>query len=178
MLTKWGEYSNDVQFILQRSETSKNFSTNRQIVSPIMPSTPSRSLELLDKLKDSPEKKLNLSSGPCNSADNVGIVKGVPHLRSNEDSSPKKSSESSESPSHRHPPVPPPYRDPPPPTSSINYDKFKKPQESHKVKDSQYKELISLVNYQREKLTTQEVDLNKVRLFCYKTKSSYFSISV
>lgn len=95
-------------------------------------------------------------------------MKGVPHLRSNEDSSPKKSSESSESPSHRHPPVPPPYRDPPPPTSSINYDKFKKPQESHKVKDSQYKELISLVNYQREKLSTQEVDLNKVRFFLYK----------
>lgn len=75
--------------------------------------------------------------------DNIGIVKGIPHVRTNPlevrefHSSPKKNSQNggsdiSDSPSQRiappykDPPAPPPYRDPPPPTSSvISNDKYK-----------------------------------------------------
>lgn len=202
ILLKWGEYSNDVQFILQRSDINKNITTNRvsTSASPTCPSTPGRSGEINDKSKSLAEKPkesqdksreiqkpLNISGNYHVSQDNVGIVKGVPQVRTtnvevaDSSSSPKKSSqlEISDSPSHRstYPLVPPPYRDPPPPTSAIKYDKFKKniiqehnkilqPKAENRIDESliyntQYRELMSLVNYQREKLTVQQSDLNK-----------------
>lgn len=110
------------------------------------------------------------------------------------ESPPKKSSCSgsdvSDSPSHRiappykDPPAPPPYRDPPPPTSSEKYKKTilqeannrKEPEESnnklHKIEEpviynAQYRELVALINYQREKISTQQADLTKVSLNCH-----------
>lgn len=180
---KWGEYSNDVQFILQWTENNKtsnksktSLNTNVTIESPT---------------KRDIQKSLTLNGNQIANIENVGVVKGVQQVRtvalevkesSSLHNSPKKSSYSgsdlSDSPSHRSappykdPPAPPPYRDPPPPTSS---DKFKKNilQESNKcAKDreqsknvmynAQYRELIALINYQREKLTNQQADLTKV----------------
>ncbi|KAF5272569.1 hypothetical protein FQR65_LT04908 [Abscondita terminalis] len=199
IILKWGEYSNDVQFILQRSDINKNANINRgtSSTSPLCPGTPSRSVELLDKSKFSPEKSkdfvvekgrdvqksLTFSGNSYASSDNVGIVKGVPQVRNTvldvSDSSqisPKKLDIDLSSHRSPQPLAPPPYRDPPPPSSSINYDKFKKStQEPHKnlqnkldnkveesmMYNTQYRELISLVNYQREKLTTQQADLTK-----------------
>lgn len=77
-------------------------------------------------------------SGSHSSAENIGIVKGIPQVRSSSlevrdySNSPKKgisrhsSPDISESPSQRiappykDPPAPPPYRDPPPPNTSAN----------------------------------------------------------
>lgn len=152
ILTKWGEYSSDVQFILQWSE---RFKSKLQLpTSPISPA-PNIIVESPEKLNKDIQKlikyvlqirkyiKLNYFLSSCNyQGDNIGIVKGIPHVRTNPlevrdyHSSPKKSSQSggsdiSDSPSQRiappykDPPAPPPYRDPPPPTSSIvSNDKF------------------------------------------------------
>ncbi|KAB0799051.1 hypothetical protein PPYR_06931 [Photinus pyralis] len=197
ILLKWGEYSNDVQFILQRSDINKNTGKGASSTTSPSPSTPSRSVEILDKGKCSPEKSkdvdrnrevqksLTFSGSTYNTTfDNVGVVKGVPQVKNvsvevcDNQTSPKKCSQivDTDSPSHRvviHPLAPPPYRDPPPPSASVNYDKFKKnePQKNFHLKsdskldetviNTQYRELISLVNCQREKLSTQQVDLSK-----------------
>ncbi|KAK4887156.1 hypothetical protein RN001_003427 [Aquatica leii] len=196
IILKWGEYSNDVQFILQRSDINKGSTPNRgtSSTSPLCPGTPSRSLELLDKSKYSPEKSkdfvsdkgrevqkaLTFSGNSYNaSSDNVGVVKGVPQIRNtslevnDNQISPKKLEVDLSSHRTPQPLAPPPYRDPPPPSSSINYDKFKKePNKNLQNKvdnkleetvmyNTQYRELISLVNYQRDKLTTQQADLTK-----------------
>ncbi|CAG9765427.1 unnamed protein product [Ceutorhynchus assimilis] len=133
---KWGEYSNDVQFILQRNTISKKQpEVNRPTLLP---------------------------------PDNVGVVKGVQqpiktvHLEVREQfagspqSSPKKVAP---------PPAPPPYRDPPPPISSKKQQIF---QDVTKIRltenglyNAQYRELIALINYQREKLNSQFADITK-----------------
>ena len=127
----------------------------------------------------------------------VPHVKTVPlevreSLSNSPSNSPKKSSYSgsdkSDSPSQRiappykDPPAPPPYRDPPPP---VNHDKYKKnilqdsnkphSEKEHRNKlqesvlyNAQYRELIALINYQREKLSNQQADLTKVSPHCFK----------
>lgn len=74
---------------------------------------------------------------------------------------------------------PPPYRSPPPPQGVRNSPSRSRPR-SHMSPvnepdeernpeavsyNTQYKELVSLVNYQREKLSSQQVDLIKVFIF-------------
>ncbi|XP_063529286.1 ras association domain-containing protein 8 isoform X3 [Cydia strobilella] len=115
ILMKWGEYSNDIQFILRRSDSGSG-------------------------------QKL---SQPTNNSRSP-IANGEP---------------------------PPPYRSPPPPTQSRKSPTRMRPRSSHMspvnlpeeeprspeavTYNSQYRELVSLVNYQREKLTTQQADLIK-----------------
>lgn len=166
---KWGEYSNDVQFILQWNESK-----------PMTPtSKPKTSQSAANIIVESPQKNPErFNSHP----DNVGVVKGVPHIKTiplevreshtnSPNHSPKKSSYSgsdkSESPSHRiappykDPPAPPPYRDPPPPINKkILQESNRKLQESV-LYNAQYRELIALINYQREKLSNQQADLTK-----------------
>jgi hypothetical protein len=146
---KWGEYSNDVQFILQWNDGSKSQTPTSKSKSLSAANTPS-SQSSAHITVESPQKNvetqksLNFSSSHLTSSENVGVVKGVPHIKtvplevreshtSSPNSSPKKSSycgsDKSESPSQRiappykDPPAPPPYRDPPPP---VNHDKYKK----------------------------------------------------
>ncbi|KAI4463503.1 ras-associating domain containing protein [Holotrichia oblita] len=189
ILTKWGEYSSDVQFILQWSES---FKSKVQLPMTPIPAAPNIIIESPEKYNKDIQKLISSTY----QGDNIGIVKGIPHVRTNPlevrefHSSPKKSSQNggsdiSDSPSQRiappykDPPAPPPYRDPPPPTSSIiSNDKYKNLlQESNKVVNDnknninrneelvhynvEYRELVSLVNYQREKLSSQQADLTK-----------------
>lgn len=78
VLTKWGEYSNDVQFILQRSNNSNQRpspSLGKDSVSP--PASPSD--QLPERNKDI-RKSLTFSGCGRDSkrGDNVGVVRGVP----------------------------------------------------------------------------------------------------
>ncbi|XP_076274243.1 ras association domain-containing protein 8 isoform X2 [Rhynchophorus ferrugineus] len=203
ILLKWGEYSNDVQFILQRSDNKSGHSNNRP--KPINTSNGLPQLSHFDVLRESQNKNYqNSSSSHNNGSENIGVVKGVQqvktvhlevreqYLNNSPHSSPKKSSYCGsdfsdrvlDSPSHRvappykDPPAPPPYRDPPPPSSNVNHDKFKKNnfqdvkaqkdwnENRNKVSENgicnaQYRELIALINFQREKLSNQQADLTK-----------------
>ncbi|RZC41285.1 ras association domain-containing protein 8, partial [Asbolus verrucosus] len=197
ILMKWGEYSNDVQFILQWNDSSKSQTpTNRNKTAPSTPSSQSSANITVESPQKHTEIQKSLTFSGSHLSDNVGVVKGVPHVKtvplevreSHSNSpynSPKKSSycgsDKSESPSQRiappykDPPAPPPYRDPPPP---VNHDKYKKNilQDSNKSQidkdnrnklqetvlyNAQYRELIALINYQREKLSNQQADLTK-----------------
>lgn len=71
---------------------------------------------------------------------------------------------------------PPPYRNPPPPRSSPNHKSIELYSNTNHalvnniaeeindvfMKNSQYRDLVQLIKYQREKLTTQQSDLTKV----------------
>ncbi|XP_017773949.1 PREDICTED: ras association domain-containing protein 8 isoform X2 [Nicrophorus vespilloides] len=181
ILMKWGEYSNDVQFILQWSESK----SSRPKISTSQPAP-----QLTNITIDSPERQQKSPNYNANTVDNVGVVKGIPQVRPaslevrDSQNSPKKGTnfDTSDIPSQRvappykDPPAPPPYRDPPPPTSSSkknilqeftnnkveedSVNKFQKIEESV-LYNAQYRELVSLVNYQRDKLSSQQVDLTK-----------------
>ncbi|XP_075984696.1 ras association domain-containing protein 8 isoform X2 [Anticarsia gemmatalis] len=119
ILMKWGEYSNDIQFILRRSDSGNS---------------------------QKPSQATNSSRSP--------IGNGEP---------------------------PPPYRSPPPPSQAVrkspnrmrgtrpsHMSPVNLPEEAQENRspeavsyNSQYRELVSLVNYQREKLSSQQVDLIK-----------------
>ncbi|XP_072933452.1 ras association domain-containing protein 8 isoform X2 [Epargyreus clarus] len=120
ILMKWGEYSNDIQFILRRSDPSNN---------------------------QKPPQHTNNSRSP--------IGNGEP---------------------------PPPYRSPPPPSQALRKSPNRTTRNNRSAHmspvnltdespdsrspeavsyNSQYRELVSLVNYQREKLSSQQVDLIK-----------------
>lgn len=182
IVMKWGEYSNDVQFILQWNDCKNN--KNKQVNTII--SSPNSTIE--DQNKNDKTKPGQISN-QFSSPENIGIVRGIPQNKLplselkthySPSSSPKKSScsgsDKSDSPSHRiappykDPPAPPPYRNPPPPSVN-NQEKFRinHVQNTKTDKDSQdsilfnaqYKELIALINYQREKLSNQQADLTK-----------------
>lgn len=144
ILMKWGEYSNDVQFILQWNEKSQTSSKNKILSPPNTLSSQSAANINVDSPVRQPDLQKSLPFSGNHMSEIVGIVKGVPHIKTaplevresfahTPNSSPKKSSYSgsdkSESPSQRiappykDPPAPPPYRDPPPPN---NHDKYKK----------------------------------------------------
>ncbi|XP_057665025.1 ras association domain-containing protein 8 [Diorhabda carinulata] len=194
IVMKWGEYSNDVQFILQRSESVKFAQQSKMKNSSSASSTPTHCVNTLDSSDQQQDLNRTFSGSYLPTYDNVGIVKGIPQtkftslevresLSHSAHSSPKKSNCSGGSDVSDHssqrvaPPAPPPYRDPPPPTSSIYHDKFKKgniPEHIKKDKDenrnkvqnnvfynTQYRELVALINYQREKLSNQQADINK-----------------
>ncbi|XP_072383914.1 ras association domain-containing protein 8 [Diabrotica undecimpunctata] len=199
IIMKWGEYSNDVQFILQRSENTKPLQQPKVKSSGSASSTPTHCSNVHDLSDQHKDTNKSFSGSYLPNFDNVGIVKGIPQMKSvslevresrtnSPQSSPKKSSYSTGSdisdhssqrvaPPYKDPPAPPPYRDPPPPTSSIFRDKLKKglaqeplkkdkDENRNKIQDNmlyntQYRELVALINYQREKLSTQQADLNK-----------------
>ncbi|XP_017773970.1 PREDICTED: ras association domain-containing protein 8 isoform X5 [Nicrophorus vespilloides] len=121
ILMKWGEYSNDVQFILQWSESK----SSRPKISTSQPAP-----QLTNITIDSPERQQKSPNYNANTVDNVGVVKGIPQEFTN-----NKVEE-----------------------DSVN--KFQKIEESV-LYNAQYRELVSLVNYQRDKLSSQQVDLTK-----------------
>lgn len=80
---KWGEYSSDVQFILQRSEQQKTTDPKQtpQISKtedvPATTSTTAISIQPLDRNRDVRKSFGSTDSKP---PENVGIVKGVPQI--------------------------------------------------------------------------------------------------
>lgn len=123
-------------------------------------------------------------------SDNCDIIKTNPHSKQNslevKENSPKKGSYCGsdtsdlashvkrDAPPYKEPPAPPPYRDPPPPNAAIDskykkslINEFSKPinKNDEGLFNSQYRELIHLVNYQRDKLSALQADLTKVTVF-------------
>ncbi|XP_013186149.1 uncharacterized protein LOC106131568 isoform X2 [Amyelois transitella] len=177
---KWGEYSNDIQFILRRSDSANN-QKPQQVTnnsrSPVANSSGhSASNPNILESQNSPNglnttpTYNNINTSPGNP---VGVVKGVQQTKSvDPDNAVIKNV-----PPYREPP--PPYRSPPPPSQphgkSPNRMQPGRPAHMSPVNlpdddarnpeavsyNSQYRELVSLVNYQREKLSSQQVDLIK-----------------
>lgn len=183
ILMKWGEYSNDIQFILRRSDSGNNQkqqatnSSRSQIGNGLLNTS---NPNILDS-QNSPSR-MNTTPTYSNSNVNntspgnpVGVVKGVQQARTSESDSPLLK----DVPPYREPP--PPYRSPPPPSQAVrkspnrlrgnrpsHISPVNLPEESQENRspeavsyNSQYRELVSLVNYQREKLSSQQVDLIK-----------------
>lgn len=149
VLTKWGEYSNDVQFILQRSGTNTSSGTSGgagRISHSLSPTSPPPSPSDIpppppDRNKDI-RKSLTFSSGGSGGStvrrtDNVGVVRGVPQslqVKNQQGVSPTSSSQqqvlSSGNETGNSPQQQglgggrreaPPYRDPPGPVSHLGY---------------------------------------------------------
>ncbi|XP_065350209.1 large proline-rich protein bag6 [Cloeon dipterum] len=129
ILNKWGEYSNDVQFVLQRTSAPSSSdqspsklggSPSTTVHLPKDGSEPSRNIK----------KSLTISAGTGYQNHRIGVVQGVPH-RQQIQQPPHPSPDSSSSdlrptsqaqspPPYREPPKPalPPYRAPPHPAAS------------------------------------------------------------
>ncbi|CAH0402358.1 unnamed protein product [Chilo suppressalis] len=183
ILMKWGEYSNDIQFILRRSDSNnsqnqKSQSTNNSR-SPVGNGSHNTSNPNILDNQNSPNRlnaalpyNNNLNHGSPGNP--VGVVKGVQQAKTPETNSPLLK----DVPPYRDPP--PPYRSPPPPSQtrkspnrsrdcrSAHMSPVNLPDENYETRspeavsyNSQYRELVSLVNSQREKLSTQQVDLIK-----------------
>ncbi|PZC76898.1 ras association domain-containing protein 8 [Helicoverpa armigera] len=183
ILMKWGEYSNDIQFILRRSDSGNNQkpqATNSSR-SPIGNGGHNTSNPNILDTQNSPNRMNTTPTYSNNNVNNtspgnpVGVVKGVQQAKTPESDSPVLK----DVPPYREPP--PPYRSPPPPSQAVrkspNRMRSNRPQHMSPVNlpeepqdnrspeavsyNSQYRELVSLVNYQREKLSSQQVDLIK-----------------
>ncbi|XP_059051975.1 ras association domain-containing protein 8 isoform X1 [Achroia grisella] len=183
ILSKWGEYSNDIQFILRRSDSGnsqKSLQNTSNTRSPIGNGSHNTSNPNMLESQNSPNR---LNATPTYSNNNinntspsnpVGVVKGVQQTKMLESDSPVLK----DVPPYREPP--PPYRSPPPPSQALrkspnrmrgnrsaHMSPVNLPEESAERSpeavsyNSQYRELVSLVNYQREKLSSQQVDLIK-----------------
>ncbi|CAG9856548.1 unnamed protein product [Phyllotreta striolata] len=199
IIMKWGEYSNDVQFILQRNEATKATQPAKAKSSGSSSSTPTHNSSLETPCEPQRDVHRALANNSyLSNYENVGIVKGIPQIKpvslevreslSNSNSlhsSPKRfnysmsgsdisdSSSQRIAPPYKDPPAPPPYRDPPQPSSAIYHDKFKRDQSKkdkdenrNKIQDNilynaQYRELVALISYQRDKLSTQQADMHK-----------------
>ncbi|XP_068619586.1 tropomyosin isoform X2 [Battus philenor] len=180
---KWGEYSSDIQFILRRSDSSSNQKSSQPINnsrSPIGNGTPNSNPGTLPDIQNSPIRTnttptFNNNVNNTSPGNPVGVVKGVQQAKSPESNSPILK----DVPPYRDPP--PPYRSPPPPSQALRKspsrtrvgrsshmspaDLAEENQDTRNPEavsyNSQYRELVSLVNYQREKLSSQQVDLIK-----------------
>ncbi|XP_030035167.2 ras association domain-containing protein 8 [Manduca sexta] len=181
ILMKWGEYSNDIQFILRRSESGSNqkpqLSANTR--SPIGNCNHNTSNPNIVDSQSSPNR-INTVASYNNNVNNtspgnpVGVVKGVQQAKIPDSESPVLK----DVPPYREPP--PPYRSPPPPSQAVrkspnrlrnrqsHMSPVNLPEENSENRspeavsyNTQYRELVSLVNYQREKLSSQQVDLIK-----------------
>ncbi|KAJ2954825.1 hypothetical protein O0L34_g3137 [Tuta absoluta] len=183
ILMKWGEYSNDIQFILRRSESGNNGkpppATNS--LSPVGNGSHNTSNPNILESQNSPNRMNITPTHNANTNNNtspgnlIGVVKGVQQAKTPESNSPGLK----DVPPYREPP--PPYRSPPPPSQALRKSPSRSrgngsahmspvnlPEEGTENRspeavsyNSQYRELVSLVNYQREKLSTQQVDLIK-----------------
>ncbi|KDR14204.1 hypothetical protein L798_12005 [Zootermopsis nevadensis] len=192
ILTKWGEYSNDVQFILQWSafDGTKQQPGGQQLPSrlkmadtlhSVTAASPQDAVSPSDRNKDI-RKSLTFSGGhhieptPRGSPSHHGSSDGT--------ASPYGYWGKREAPPYRDPPGPasplqrtlPPYREPntqsAPPISAgkmktkrnLLKDFQQNDGDSHKeavLFNAQYRDLVCLVNYQREKLSTQQAELTK-----------------
>ncbi|XP_063529279.1 ras association domain-containing protein 8 isoform X2 [Cydia strobilella] len=178
ILMKWGEYSNDIQFILRRSDSGSGQKLSQPTNNSRSPIANGSHNTSNSNILDSQNSPNRINPGPTyNNISNtspgnpVGVVKGVQQSKTPESDSPVLK----HVPPYREPP--PPYRSPPPPTQSRKSPTRMRPRSSHMspvnlpeeeprspeavTYNSQYRELVSLVNYQREKLTTQQADLIK-----------------
>ncbi|XP_026332097.1 ras association domain-containing protein 8 [Hyposmocoma kahamanoa] len=185
ILIKWGEYSNDIQFILRRSDSGSNNSKPTQATNNSRSTTGNGSQitsnpNILEsqgspnRMNATPTHNNNNNNSPAGNP--VGVVKGVQQAKTPESDSPVMK----DVPPYREPP--PPYRSPPPPATaqiarkspnrtrgsrSAHMSPVNLPDEHLErspeavTYNSQYRELVSLVNYQREKLSSQQVDLIK-----------------
>ncbi|XP_073959095.1 ras association domain-containing protein 8 isoform X2 [Choristoneura fumiferana] len=178
ILMKWGEYSNDIQFILRRSDSGngqKSSQPTNNSRSPIGNGSHNTSNSNILENQNSPNRinpgstYSNINNTPPGNP--VGVVKGVQQSKTPESDSPALKYV----PPYREPP--PPYRSPPPP-SQVRKSPTRQARPSHVspvnlpeepdsrapeavTYNSQYRELVTLVNYQREKLSTQQADLIK-----------------
>lgn len=201
VLTKWGEYSNDVQLILQRSGGGGNQSRPAPTSPPPSPSDPPPPP---DRNKDI-RKSLTFSGGGGGASRRCSENRGVPppqtlqvknQLAAGGGSSPSQQVQTPspgegggkrEAPPYRDPPGPggqrvlPPYRDPPPPAASRHQppasaaasdkptsrslikelDRASSGNDESVLYNSQYRDLVCLVNYQRDKLSSQQAELTK-----------------
>ncbi|CAK1545681.1 unnamed protein product [Leptosia nina] len=173
ILMKWGEYSNDIQFILRRSDSNDNqkpIPPNSNIKSQNGNGQNTPNPNLQDK--QSPANRSNSAFNNVNTSPSnpVGVVKGIQQSKTPESDSPVMK----DVPPYRDPP--PPYRSPPPPQGLQKSPSRSRPRSNHMSPvnepdeernpeavsyNTQYRELVSLVNYQRDKLSTQQVDLIK-----------------
>lgn len=162
ILMKWGEYSNDIQFILRRSDNSSNNQKPQLTHNSRSPIGNGSTNPVADK-QNSPNR---VTTTPTHNVNNtspgnpIGVVKGVQQAKSPESNSPVLKDV-------------PPYRSPPPPSLRKSPNRTTRPAMTPtNVSDqevnpeavsynNQYRELVSLVNYQREKLSSQQVDLIK-----------------
>ncbi|XP_053615555.1 ras association domain-containing protein 8 [Plodia interpunctella] len=174
ILMKWGEYSNDIQFILRRSDsgnTQKPQPVSNNSRSPVAncsghnASNPNilESQNSPNRMNTTPTYN-NINTSPGNP---VGVVKGVQQSKTPESDN----TVMKDVPPYREPP--PPYRSPPPPSQPhskapqrARLSPAGPPDEDARSPEAvsyntQYRELVSLVNYQREKLSSQQVDLIK-----------------
>ncbi|KAJ0172268.1 hypothetical protein K1T71_012241 [Dendrolimus kikuchii] len=182
ILMKWGEYSNDIQFILRRSDSGNNQkalqSTNKS-KSPIGSGSNNTSNPNLLESQGSPNQvnatPIYNNTNNTSPGNPVGVVKGVQQSKTTDADSPTLK----DVPPYREPP--PPYRSPPPPSQalrkspnrtrgnrSVHMSPVNLPEDNTENRspeavsyNNQYRELVSLVNYQREKLSSQQVDLIK-----------------
>ncbi|XP_059490938.1 dynactin subunit 1 [Neocloeon triangulifer] len=118
ILNKWGEYSNDVQFVLQRTtapsssdQSPSKFggSPTTMVHSPKDGAEPSRNIK----------KSLTISSGTGYQNHRIGVVQGVPQRQQpppQQQPQPSPDSSSSDLKSASQTQSPPPYREPPKPT--------------------------------------------------------------
>ncbi|XP_055375196.1 ras association domain-containing protein 8 [Condylostylus longicornis] len=89
ILLKWGEYANDVQFILQRSDQIKKDDkfTQQQRDTALAQSSSSKSPEKnsieFSPLDRSKEYRKSFGSIETKQVENIGIVKGIPQKQSN-----------------------------------------------------------------------------------------------
>ncbi|XP_041982993.1 ras association domain-containing protein 8 [Aricia agestis] len=177
ILMKWGEYANDIQFILRRSEPNPNPSNVPKPAqpnnsrSPVANGSNNTSNQNAQESQSSPSRMNTTPTFVNNTSPGnpVGVVKGVQQNKTPESISPVLK----DVPPYREPP--PPYRSPPPPSQALrkspnrahiqsHVSPVNLPEEEHKEPvsyNNQYRELVSLVNYQREKLSSQQVDLIK-----------------
>ncbi|XP_049886144.1 ras association domain-containing protein 8 [Pectinophora gossypiella] len=185
ILMKWGEYSNDIQFILRRSDSGNNQKPSQVSNNSRSPIGNGGHITSNPNILDSQCSPNRMNVTPTHNNGNVnnntspgnpvGVVKGVQQAKSSESDSPIMK----DVPPYREPP--PPYRSPPPPSQALRKSPSRSrgnrsahmspvnlPDENTDSRspeavsyNNQYRELVSLVNYQREKLSSQQVDLIK-----------------
>ncbi|XP_038207484.1 ras association domain-containing protein 8 [Zerene cesonia] len=168
------EYPLKIWLFTRRSDSSDNQKTlppNSNSKSPIGNSSQNNqpNSNLQDK-QNSPNRTNSSAFNNVNntSPSNIGVVKGVQQNKTPESHSPVMK----DVPPYRDPP--PPYRSPPPPQGLRKSPNRTRPRSNHLSPETddernpeavsyntQYRELVSLVNYQREKLSSQQVDLIK-----------------
>lgn len=209
-MTKLGEYSSEVQFILQKSEKQPSQNANKQeIKSPEQENLPNitelrknsmeRHLENVGIVKGIPQKTTEMKSAvvSINPDNNLGKVEIMKERRaifgtfpsensnlSNEnllDLYQQRLNNSSYSNSSSSPvtsPVgisgnlkPPAYRNPPPPAPKItpthnqklaDFSSVFSNNNENLMQNVQYRDLVQLIKFQREKINTQQNDLTKV----------------
>ncbi|VVC37264.1 Hypothetical protein CINCED_3A014068 [Cinara cedri] len=214
VLMKWGEYANDVQFILQRSGNvssnsvpnnpkyneadsvpyfaqERNKDTRKSLIfNSVVRGIPQQRSNVLPVTSGSGAAPLTVVSSTSGVGLSVSPTNTPSHLNKEQNTTPTNGPlQNSTSPSKKfdslnyRPPVTralPPYREPPPPSVSparispttvgsdrLKQTMFKEYQNENNSNSTnvmynpQYKDLVRLINYQRDKLSIQQAELTK-----------------